>query len=134
MKIEFENSLRRLTFLYHLLDTKIAWICSNFISLNFLEILNITTNSFLRCHLSYFALANIWLCRYDSFFRFIALRWHKCQLRFNYSKQLQTSFKVSSNFIIAMNQLYCLNVIVLATPKNMTIQNGIFSEKKVSIF
>ena len=32
-----------------------------------------TRNSFLRCQLSYFAIANIPLHRYDSFFRFILL-------------------------------------------------------------
>ena len=46
---------------------------SNIFSLNFLEILDITKNSFLRCQLSYFALANIRLHRYNSFFRFILL-------------------------------------------------------------
>ena len=46
---------------------------SNSFSMNFLETLDITKNCFLRCQLSYFALANIRLNRYDSFFRFILL-------------------------------------------------------------
>ena len=57
-------------------DTSTTYNCiksSNFFSLNFLKILDITTNSFLRCYLSYFALAKIRLLRYDSFFRFILL-------------------------------------------------------------
>ena len=44
-----------------------------FFSMNFLEILDITKNSFLRCELLYFALANIRLHRNDSFSRFILL-------------------------------------------------------------
>ena len=44
-----------------------------FFSMNFLEVLDITKNSFLRCELLYFALANIRLHRNDSFSRFILL-------------------------------------------------------------
>ena len=39
--------------------------------INFLQIVDKTRNSLLRCKLSYFALTNIRLHRYDSFFRFI---------------------------------------------------------------
>ena len=41
--------------------------------INVLEIQDSTRNSFLRCQRSYFALANIWLHRYDSFFKCILL-------------------------------------------------------------
>ena len=40
---------------------------SDVFSINFLEIPNITKNSFLGCHLSYFVLANFQFHRYDSF-------------------------------------------------------------------
>ena len=46
---------------------------SKLFSINFLEILHKTKNSFLRCQPSYFALANICLQRHDSFFIFILL-------------------------------------------------------------
>ena len=46
---------------------------SIFSSINILEPQDSTWNSFLRCQVSYFALANIRLYRYDSFFRFILL-------------------------------------------------------------
>ena len=42
-------------------------------SINILEIQDSTQNSFLRCQLSYLALANIRLHRYGLFFRFILL-------------------------------------------------------------
>ena len=57
-------------------DTSMPYNCiknSNFFSLNILEILDITTNIFLGCQLSFFALANIRLHRYNSFFRLILL-------------------------------------------------------------
>ena len=44
-----------------------------FFSINIFEIQDSTRNSFLRCQLSNFALANIRVHRYDSFFRFILL-------------------------------------------------------------
>ena len=44
-----------------------------FFSINILEIQDSTRNSSLRCQLSYFALANILLRRYDSFFTFTLL-------------------------------------------------------------
>ena len=44
-----------------------------FFSINILEIQDSTRNSFLRCQLSYFALANIRLHRYHSFFTFTLL-------------------------------------------------------------
>ena len=44
-----------------------------FFSINILDMQDSTWNSFLRCQLSYFGLANILLHRYDSFFRFILL-------------------------------------------------------------
>ena len=44
-----------------------------FFSINNLEIQDSTRNSFLRCQLSYFALANIRLHRFDSFLLFILL-------------------------------------------------------------
>ena len=46
---------------------------SRYFSINFLEILEIKQNSFLRCQIFYFALANIRLRRYDSLPRFISL-------------------------------------------------------------
>ena len=39
-------------------------------SIYFFKTLNLIRNSFLRCQHSYFALANIWLYRYDSLFQF----------------------------------------------------------------
>ena len=46
---------------------------TSFFSISFFEIQDITQNKFLRCQLSYFALANIRLHRYDSSSRFILL-------------------------------------------------------------
>ena len=45
----------------------------NIFAINFLRTLDLTQYSISRCRLPYFALANIRLHRYDTFFRFILL-------------------------------------------------------------
>ena len=61
---------------------------------------------------------------------FMALGWYK----FNPGPTTVKNIKIPSQFITAMNQLCCPNVIVLTTTKNMTIPNGIFSKKRACIF
>ena len=102
---------------------------SNFFSLNILEILDITTNIFLGCQLSFFALANIRLHRYNSFFRLILLL--SVDINVNPGPTKVNNNKVPLHVLPFSNcDEPTLNAIVLTTPKNLTIPSGIFSKKK----
>ena len=61
-------------------------------SIYFFKTLNLIRNSFLRCQHSYFALANIWLYRYDSPFQFhlLLLGVIYCSTVNNYTVPLHT--------------------------------------------
>ena len=86
--------------------------------------MDITQNIFLRCQLSYFAPANIWLNRLGD-------------INVNPDATAVNSDNISVNtfhLITAVNKLCCPNTIVLIVTKNMAIPNGIYSAKELAYF
>ena len=99
--------------------------------------LDTTRNSFLKCQLSYFALANIRLHKYDSFLRFILLL--SGNINVNPSATIVNNESIPLNTLSfyngeLMNRICRPNATVLTITTNVTIPNGRFSNKKLVYF